>query len=108
MFCQPRSVTPIHPRASFYKGDGSGALILLFPSFLSQIGRDLYILKDSGGLIKGGFRPMAGKSVKLYSKELFLGSTGRAASNNRGGYSRLDGKPLHYHSDGTGRDNYIV
>jgi len=68
MFGQPRSVTPIHPRASFYKGDGSGTLTYLLPLFLSCIGRDLYILKDSGGLIKGGFRPMAGFFAKLYSE----------------------------------------
>jgi len=29
-------------------------------------------------------------------------------SSTRGGFSRYDGKPIHYHSDGSGRDNYIT
>jgi len=81
MFCEPRCVSPINPRASFYRSDGSG--------------RDAYILRDSGGLIKGGFGPLGTSNI-------------RSMSTTRGGFSRYDGKPIHYHSDGSGRDNYIT
>jgi hypothetical protein len=71
----------IQTKTSFYRGDGSG--------------KDMYILSDSGGFRKGGNLTPRGFDYRDSSR-----------SNRNGG--RLDGKTLFYHSDGTGRDNYIT
>ena len=71
----------LSPKASFYKTDGTG--------------RDTYVAIDSGGLYHGGMGKMPGVRVK-------------PASLDKSSAARLDGKTFHYHSDGSGRDNYVT
>jgi hypothetical protein len=77
-----RSFSPIQGKPLFYRGDGSG--------------RDTYVLTDSGGNMKGGRMALTGSKFRPSS-----------VSRSRGDPVRLDGRPIHYRPDGSGRDNYI-
>lgn len=69
------------PKVSHYVPDGGG--------------RDGYVSCDSGGMLHVSSPPREGSATK--SSHYY--SPKRA---------QMDAKPLKYHSDGTGRDGYIM
>ena len=64
-------------------------------------GRDSYIKFDNGGNFRGHVQEGRGK----FERGLFP-TTGRGRINSD--YTRIQGRPLHYIGDGTGRDVYIM
>ena len=64
-------------------------------------GRDSYIKFNNGGNFRGHVQEGRGK----FERGLFP-ATGRGRINSD--YTRIEGRPLHYIGDGTGRDVYIM
>ncbi len=64
-------------------------------------GRDTYINFDNGGNFRGYFQQGLGKFER---GEFPTGGRGRINSS----YVPIEGRPLHYIGDGTGRDTYIM
>jgi hypothetical protein len=64
-------------------------------------GRDTYINFDNGGNFRGYFQQAIGKFER---GEFPTAGRGRINSS----YVPIEGRPLHYIGDGTGRDTYIM
>ena len=63
-------------------------------------GRDSYINFDNGGNYRGyGLEGLGKFELGTYHKKVV---------NKRKSYTNVEGKPLHYIGDGTGRDFYVM
>lgn len=91
----------IVPKILYYNSDGTGSFFLYCFNLIirkKKIGRDSYINVNSGGICRGaGLRSNLGDRRDLVfsnlKKKMDFG---------------IPPKVVHYSSDGTGRDNYIV
>ena len=94
---EPRGTFSSYQRDYLSKTQYNGSAVHTTHYQTNGTGRDTYIVRDNGGFNKM-YQPCQYPDVGTFSPK----------RSQRGVAPRIEAKNLYYHSDGTGRDSYVV